>query len=73
MAAATGTRTLRPRLTSTVGTSTFWTDTIGTSTVAAILDGDPVPLPGTPWSGRPRPARLGGPPWRSTPPGTWWT
>jgi hypothetical protein len=58
MAAATGTPTLRPRLTSiagtsTAGTSTFWTDTIGTSAVAVILDGDPVPLPGTPWSVRP--------------------
>jgi hypothetical protein len=52
MAASTGTRT-RPRLTSTVGTSTFWTAAIGTSAVAAILDGDLVPLPGTPWSIRP--------------------
>jgi hypothetical protein len=57
MAAATGTPTLRPRLTSTVGTSTagtstFWTDTIGTSAVPAILDGDPVPVPGR--SGSPR-------------------
>ena len=53
MAAATVTRTLRLRLTSTVGTGTFWTDTIGSSALAAPLDGDPVPLPGTPWSVRP--------------------
>ncbi len=28
--------------TGTVGTSTFWTDTIGTSAIAAGLDGDPL-------------------------------
>jgi hypothetical protein len=66
MAAATGTRTLRPRLTSTAGTSTagtstFWTDTIGASAVAAILDGDPVSLPGTPWSVRPAAGLAGRP------------
>ena len=53
MAASTGTSTFCPRLTSTAATGTFWTDTIGTSAVAAIPDGDPVPLPGTPWSVRP--------------------
>ena len=58
MAASTGTPALRLSLTSTAGTSTagtgtFWTDTIGTSAVTAILDGDPLPLPGTPWSVRP--------------------
>lgn len=71
MAAATGTPTLRPRLTSpagtstigtsTGGTSTFWTDTIGTSTVTAILDGDPVALPGTPWTVRPAAGPAGRP------------
>jgi hypothetical protein len=45
MPAASRTQALRPRL-----TSTFWTDTIGSSAVAATGDGDPVPLPGTPWS-----------------------
>jgi hypothetical protein len=48
MPAASRTQALRPRL-----ASTFWTDTIGTTAVAAILDGDPVPLAGTPWSVRP--------------------
>lgn len=67
MAASTGTHTLRrPRListvgTSTAGTSTFWTDTIGTSAVEPILDGDPVPLPGTPWSVRPAAGPAGRP------------
>jgi hypothetical protein len=50
MAAASGTRALRLYLTSTVGTGTFWTDTIGASALAATLAGDAVPLPGTPWS-----------------------
>jgi hypothetical protein len=68
MAASTGTPAFRRRLTSmvgtrtvgtrtlgtgTVGTSTFWTGTIGASAVMALLDGDPLPLPGTPWSVRP--------------------
>jgi hypothetical protein len=51
MPTAAGTRTVRrPCLISTSGTSTFRTDTIAARAVAAILDGDPVPLPGTPWS-----------------------
>lgn len=53
MTALTGARALRPHLTSTVGTTTLWTDTIGTRASAAAPDGDPVPLPGTPWSVRP--------------------
>ena len=67
MPASTGRPALRrPRLastvgTSTAGTSTFWTDTIGASAVAAILDGDPVPLPGTPWSIRPAAGPAGRP------------
>jgi hypothetical protein len=61
MAAATRTPALRPRLTSSVGTSTFWTDTIGTSATAAGLDGDPLPLPGTPWSVRPAAGPAGRP------------
>jgi hypothetical protein len=56
MPAASPTQALSPRL-----TSTFWTDTIGTSAVAAILDGDPVPLPGTPWSIRPAAGPAGRP------------
>ena len=56
MPAASRTQALRPRL-----TSTFWTDTIGTSAVAAILDGDPVPLSGTPWSFRPAAGPAGRP------------
>ena len=76
MPALTGTRTLRRHLTSTIGTSTIgtsaiWTDTIGTSTIAvrtigisalaATRDGDPVPLPGTPWSVRPAAGPAGRP------------
>lgn len=71
MAASTGTRTSRPHLTSPArtspartspaGTSIFWTDTIGTSAVEAILAGDPVPLPGTPWSVRPAAGPAGRP------------
>jgi hypothetical protein len=75
MAASTGTGILRrPPLISTAGTSTpstsgtstpgtgsFWTDTIGTSAVEAILDGDPVPLPGTPWPVRPAAGPAGRP------------
>jgi hypothetical protein len=62
-ASTAGTSTLR---TSTAGTSTFWTDTIGTSAIGtsaveAILDGDPVPLPGTPWSVRPAAGPAGRP------------
>jgi hypothetical protein len=61
MAAVSGTRARRPYLTSTVGTGTFWTDTIGASALAATLDGDPVPLPGTPWSVRPAAGPAGRP------------
>ena len=61
MATSTGTRTVRSRLTSTAGTGTFWTDTIGTSAVAAILDDDPVARPGTPWSVRPAAGPAGRP------------
>jgi hypothetical protein len=56
MPAASRTPALRPRL-----TSTFWTDTIGSSAVAAIGDGDPVPLPGTPCSIRPAAGPAGRP------------
>ncbi len=56
MPAASRTQALRPCL-----TSTFWTDTIGASAVAAIPDGDPVPLPGTPWSIRPAAGPAGRP------------
>ena len=61
MTALTGARTLRPHLTSTVGTRTLWTDTIGTRASAAAPDGDPVPLPGTPWSVRPAAGPAGRP------------
>ena len=56
MPAASRTQALCPRL-----TSTFWTDTIGIGAVAVIGDGDPVPLPGTPWSIRPAAGPAGRP------------
>ena len=61
MTALTGKRALRPHLTGTAGTRTFWTDTIGTRAGVAARDGDPVPLPATPWSFRPAAGPAGRP------------
>jgi hypothetical protein len=63
-----GTSTIAPGAagTSTIAGRTMAADTIGTSTigvraVTATRDGDPVPLPGTPWSVRPAAGPAGRP------------
>ena len=53
-----GTSTIAVR---TIGTRTIAAGTIGISALAATRDGDPVPLPGTPWSVRPAAGPAGRP------------